>query len=413
MAFVLSSVSGNLISAASAGYAPTNSADVSAIASAYQVVSATATQLYAGTAYLTGVNAAPISAERAGNAANAALATSAWYDGTGRLISALPDSAAVSSIASAYAESAASGKQDTLAFAYNTANQISSINGSALGGMDEAAVSAIASAYQVVSSIENSNYYTGSWITGVKRINGKLIAAAVRHDGGVLATQGDISGVIDTVSSNSATWGGAGGIDSATCSAIASAYAGSAVSSVSGDYYPMTGNPSSFALSSDVSATVDIVGTQSANWGGSALALSAGPGVTLTKSGDTLVAGLDETVLFSGQTATTATMNLNEAYTNFEYIDLIGHWDYNGTDRMCAYNRIPTSASIFSLGGIGIGNTAAATYDMFMCANEYSSNGTSVVVRKVSRINLQNTLSSNSDGIIVDKIIGINRTAGV
>lgn len=35
MAYVLSSISGNLISAASAGYAPTNSADVSAIASAY------------------------------------------------------------------------------------------------------------------------------------------------------------------------------------------------------------------------------------------------------------------------------------------------------------------------------------------------------------------------------------------
>lgn len=35
MAYVLSSISGNLISAASAGYAPTNGADVSAIASAY------------------------------------------------------------------------------------------------------------------------------------------------------------------------------------------------------------------------------------------------------------------------------------------------------------------------------------------------------------------------------------------
>lgn len=112
MAYVLSSVSGNLISAASAGFAPTNSADVSAIASAYQVVSATATQLNAGTAYLTSVNETPISAARAGNAANASLATSAYYDGTGRLISALPDSAAVSSIASSYAESAASGKLD-------------------------------------------------------------------------------------------------------------------------------------------------------------------------------------------------------------------------------------------------------------------------------------------------------------
>lgn len=90
-------------------------ASASAIASSYQVVSATATQLNAGTSYLTSVNETPISASRAGNAANAALATSAWYDGTGRLISALPDEATVSSIASAYAESAASSKQDASA----------------------------------------------------------------------------------------------------------------------------------------------------------------------------------------------------------------------------------------------------------------------------------------------------------
>ena len=134
MAKVLTGISGNLISAASAGFAPTNSADVSAIASAYQVVSATATQLYAGTAYVTSVNGAPLSASRAGNAANASLATSAWYDGTGRLISSLPDSAAVSAIASAYAESAASGKQDELTFSYDENDRIDGINGSALAG---------------------------------------------------------------------------------------------------------------------------------------------------------------------------------------------------------------------------------------------------------------------------------------
>lgn len=124
MAKVLTGISGNVISAASAGFAPTNSADVSAIASAYQVVSATATQLYAGTAYVTSVNDAPLSASRAGNAANASLATSAYYDGTGRLISSLPDSATVSAIASAYAESAASSKLDESATAdfYPTSN---------------------------------------------------------------------------------------------------------------------------------------------------------------------------------------------------------------------------------------------------------------------------------------------------
>ena len=131
MAYVLSSVSGNLISAASAGFAPTNSADVSAIASAYQVVSATATQLNAGTAYLTSVNETPISASRAGNAANASLANSAWYDGTGRFISSLPDEATVSSIASAYAESAVSSKADESALSgyYTTANESGFLTG--------------------------------------------------------------------------------------------------------------------------------------------------------------------------------------------------------------------------------------------------------------------------------------------
>lgn len=243
MAYVLSSVSGNLISAASAGYAPTNSGDVSAIASAYQVVSSTATQLYAGTAYLTSVNGTPISAARAGNAANASLANSAWYDGTGRFISALPDSATVSAIASSYVESGVSSKQDTLSFAYNTADQISSINGSALGGMDEAAVSGIASSYAE--------------------------------------------------------------------SAVSSKADSSALSS--------------YALSADVSGTVDLVSTQSANWGGSALALSAGPGVKLEKVGDTLVASQDRILLWSGDMTTGGTrlVNLSEPLTNFESL---GFW---------------------------------------------------------------------------------------
>ena len=153
-----------------------------------EVVTSTATQLYDGANYLVSVNNAEISAARAGQAANASLATSAWYDGTGRYISALPDSAAVSAIASAYAESAASGKQDTLAFAYNTANQISSINGSAIGGQgggtDSATVSAIASAYaeSAASSKQDSSAMSS------------------------YALSADVSSTISTVSTNSASW---------------------------------------------------------------------------------------------------------------------------------------------------------------------------------------------------------------
>ena len=72
-----------------------------------------------------------------------------------------------------------SSKQDTLAFAYNTANQISSINGSALGGMDEAAVSGIASSYAQsaasgkldTSAFNSGDFYStanpSGFITGV------------------------------------------------------------------------------------------------------------------------------------------------------------------------------------------------------------------------------------------------------
>ena len=154
MSFVLSSISGNLISAASAGFAPTNSADVSAIASAYQVVSSTATELYAGTAYLTSVNDAPVSASRAGQAANASMANSAYYDGTGRLISSLPDETTVSSIASSYAESAASGKLDTTAFNsgdfYTTANES--------GYVDSAYVDSVV--FAKLDSSASSSFYT-------------------------------------------------------------------------------------------------------------------------------------------------------------------------------------------------------------------------------------------------------------
>ena len=146
-----------------------DAASASAIASAYQVVSSTATQLYAGTAYVTSVNEAPLSAARAGNAANAVLATSAWYDGTGRILSSLPD---------------------------------------------EATVSAIASAYQVVSSVGTSQNGPKSIVTG---INGLFISA--RYADTANEARKDGSG--RTISSLP---------DSAAVSAIASSYSESAVS---------------------------------------------------------------------------------------------------------------------------------------------------------------------------------------
>ena len=202
--------------------------------------------------------------------------------------------------------SALNGKQDTLAFAYNTANQISSINGSALGGMDEAAVSGIASAY--AQSAASSKLDTSAF------------------NSGDFYSTSNPSGFIT-------------GVD-LTPYQPTSAMSGYIPTSLSSDFQQATGM-SSYALSSDVSATVDLVSTQSANWGGSALELSAGPGVKLEKSGNTLVVSTDETVLWSGSGYsvgdTMQTYNLSGNPSDFEEIQVYGHRPLGSTDTMGAF----------------------------------------------------------------------------
>lgn len=224
MAQVLTSISGLPISAASAGFAPTNSSEVSAIASGYQVVSSTATQLYAGTAFLTGVNGASVSASRAGQAANASLANSAYYDGTGRLISALPDSATVSSIASSYAESAASSKLDSTAQVVTATagdgTYVTSINGMGIsgeGGGGAQVVTATGSA----SAMSGWFPYTTSYL--VSSINGSALLpygySSLSANSAnwnttrnvVTANSANWNSVYNTVSSNSASWSGSTG----------------------------------------------------------------------------------------------------------------------------------------------------------------------------------------------------------
>ncbi|WP_295001947.1 hypothetical protein [uncultured Fibrobacter sp.] len=262
--------------------------------------------------------------------------TLAGCDNKGRWISALPDSATVSSIASSYAESAASSKLDTTAFNsgdfYSTANP--------------------------------SGFITGVDLTPYQ-------------------TTADMSSYIPT--------------------------------SMSSDFQQASAM-SSYALSSDVSATVDLVGTQSANWGGSALALSAGPGVTLTKSGNVLVAGLDETVLFNSVDGSSiSTITASENVSNFERLRFYWYpWtplqgkgcqvsevsNYNGGAHYtleCGW--IPT--------GNPTGNRAVFIY-------MYSSDGTAFtqIGGGFNNLGSATNWSEVNDGQMrCYKIVGINRTA--
>ena len=414
------------VSANSASWTGVDSATVSAIASGYatgkqdvsgmsayayessnsakldktaQVVTATATQLYAGTAYLTSVNSAPVSASRAGNAANASLATSAYYDGTGRLISSLPDSAAVSAIASAYT----TGKQDTLSFAYNTADQISSINGSALGGMDEAAVSGIASAYAEAAasgkldSSASSSFYpmTGNpsgFITGV--------------DLSPYQTTADMSGYIPT--SMSSDFQQVTGMSSYVPYSSIGYNTASAISGINGSALAGT----TYSAGTGIDITDDVISVETP------VDIVAGPGIVIDNpDGNTLrvsMAADYEVELWSGTYSGSVNdsnfITLSEDPRNFETIEISNGGNYKAKFR---FDGASDSWNFMQ-------NYASTTGTTLYC-NRYSIDA---VNKKVTckacnrfKINSDNSIAnweavSMSVGEVqLSKIVGIHRTA--
>lgn len=253
----------------------------------------------------------------------------------------------------------------------------------------------------------------------------------------------------DKISSidGSAIAGGAGGIDSATCSAIASAYAESAVSAVSGDYYS-TSNPSSFitgvdlspyattayvdssvsskadssaltsyALSSDVSGTVDLVSTQSANWGGSALQLSAGTGIKLEKVGDTLVASTTalDTLLFVAPANTqVASATLSENAENFECLDIYMQ-GYGVSQKPVVLRVVADNSNTAVQVNWSLGNNT-----WYLVCQKLTISGTSISIANAHAIHGSTFTStdiiheSNTSTIsnTIVKVVGINRKAG-
>lgn len=334
----------------------------------------------------------------------------------------------------------------------NGMGQVTGINGSAIaGGLDSASVSSIASsvasaytesafsslsskadisalsAYQPVSAM--GAYATTAYVNGM--VSGKLDSTAFNpgdfyptsNPSGFItgvdlsnyATTGyvesAVSGKLDTSAFNSGDFystsnpsGFITGVD-LTPYQPTSAMSGYIPTSLSSDFQQATGM-SSYALSSDVSATVGLVGTQSANWGGSALALSAGPGVSLTKSGNTLIAGLDETVLWSGNLNTTADkITLSEPFENFAAIDI-----YWRSYQRYYVNRLQ-SISKLQIGQVYCdGNYPQITtifYDGAYSGTEFTFG--SMYHQAVTAAS--NTKSTDFENIGIKKIVGINRTA--
>jgi len=97
----------------------------------------------------------------------------------------------------------------------------------------------------------------------------------------------------------------------------------------SGDYYSAS-NPSGFLTELPASATdvIDTVTANSGTWGGSALPISAGPGIKFDMVNGTLVASTDETVLWTGNNNSTS-FTLYEPISNFKVIELYNEKNTN------------------------------------------------------------------------------------
>lgn len=378
--------------------------------SSAQVVTATATQLYAGTAFLTGVNGAPVSASRAGNAANASLANSAWYDGTGRFISSLPDSAAVSAIASAYTTS----KQDTLSFAYNTADQISSINGSALGGMDEAAVSGIASAYAEsaasgkLDASASSSFYTtaneSGFLTGV--------------DLSPYQTTADMSSYIPT--SMSSDFQQVTGMSSYVPYSSISYNTASAISGINGSALAGT----TYSAGTGIDITDDVISVEAP------VDIVAGPGIVIDNpDGNTLRVSqqnpTDETVLYSNNGASQvpqSLVTLSENASNFKKIMVLYRDRFNNiTNNALFYtdnltfggentSRIFLSAPFLYESANPL--LARSSQYKFTAGNTLTFEACGNLLYTSTGVTGSYYTTANNQGVFIYKVIGIHRIAG-
>ena len=275
-----------------------------------------------------------------------------------------------------------SAKQDTLAFAYNTANQISSINGSALGGMDEAAVSGIASAYAQSAA------------------SGKLDTTAF-NSGDFYSTSnpsGFITGVDLTPYQPTSAMSAY-----ATTAFVESGLSGKENVFSAGTGLEFVQSGSDRVL--QVEAPVDIV---------------AGPGIVIDNpDGNTLrvsVAHADETVLWDGEGTGATSATLSESILNFETIKIV----YAGTERYGESLVVEIKPkSIISNYGIQLTDWFINSEGSFLvCAMGFysvSNDGKTLTGDQVKHMwfSVPNMTYSGTgtSGVKLFKIIGCHRTA--
>lgn len=126
-----------------------------------------------------------------------------------------------------------------------------------------------------------------------------------------------------------------------------------------------------------------------------------------------VVPGYNETVLFDGTpTSVTSDVPLTENPANFEYVDVFAKWNYNSSQNIYCYNRIPTSAANFNMYGYGTYDNGSTTdFNLWMVVGDYTLTSNKISVLRAYRRTAAGDGGNNTDTLKIFKVIGVNRKA--
>lgn len=173
------------------------------------------------------------------------------------------------------------------------------------------------------------------------------------------------------------------------------------------------------ATSGDINSTIDSVSTNSGVWGGSALPISAGKGVKVELTNNTLVFSNDETVLWEGiHDSFNTAITLSAAVSNFERIRILFG---NAENKYMLWQDIELMSASDGYHFDVI--KGAGTSNFWIQGLYCSGNDTQIVPVSGKRMNFGSfTASTNITSIAVNtaypdalmfrKIVGINRIVG-
>ena len=314
------------------------------------------------------------------------LDTSAFSSVSGDFLTAVPDDYATKE----YLSGQISGKYDTSSFAEVSGNFLTAVPESAISGFAtheevESATSGKMNIADMSAYQPSGDYYSASnpsgFLTAVP--SGVMQTSGLEYDGDKI-----------------------------------SGYMGSAFKA--GDELPQSVTDAAdyvSATSGDIDATIENVSSNSGAWGGSALPISAGPGIKFDMVNGTLVASTDETLLFSSDNKNGASaFSTSETIKNFERIAVLParyeNDELTGTGPYMYYNTENLSG-----GGATMNSICPMIFEYaFWKITRFSADDSLTNFNAVTGYQVDmttHTYYSNQPCYVgIKQVIGINRIAG-